>query len=64
MFDKVKAIEANFDAHDLNISEENKIIIWNEVDVCILVISFRAVAKIHIEIIHCFLFFMTNRMLK
>lgn len=33
---KVHAIEANFDAHDLNISEFNKQIIWNEVDVCII----------------------------
>lgn len=32
--DKVKAIEANFDAPDLNISDENKTVIWNEVDVC------------------------------
>lgn len=29
----VKAIEANFEAHDLNISQENKDIIWDEVDV-------------------------------
>lgn len=29
----VKAIEANFEAHDLNISQANKDIIWDEVDV-------------------------------
>lgn len=34
-FDKVKAVEANFDAHDLNISDENKNDIWNQVDVCL-----------------------------
>lgn len=36
LFAKVKAIDANFDAYDLNISEENKTIIWNEVDVRII----------------------------
>lgn len=36
VFNKVKAIEAKFDAHDLNIAEENQSILWNEVDVCIL----------------------------
>lgn len=35
VFHKVKAVEANFDASDLNISEENKSILWSEVDVCI-----------------------------
>lgn len=33
MIKNVKAIEANFEAHDLNISQENKDIIWDEVDV-------------------------------
>lgn len=36
VFNKVKAIEAKFDKHDLNISEENKSILWNEVNVCII----------------------------
>lgn len=30
---KVHAIEANFDSPDLSISEQNKQLIWNEVDV-------------------------------
>lgn len=33
VFNKVKAVEAKFDTHDLDISEENKSILWNEVDV-------------------------------
>lgn len=33
MIKNVKAIEANFEAHDLNISQANKDIIWDEVDV-------------------------------
>lgn len=38
VFNKVKAVEANFDAYDLNISDENKNGIWNEVDVRINVV--------------------------
>lgn len=34
VLEKVHAIEANFDAHDLNISESNKQLLWNDVDVC------------------------------
>ncbi|XP_055307131.1 fatty acyl-CoA reductase 1-like isoform X2 [Sitodiplosis mosellana] len=35
----VKAIEANFEAHDLNISQGNKDIIWNEVDIVFNVVA-------------------------
>lgn len=34
-FNKVKAIEAKFDTHDLDINDENKCILWDDVDVCI-----------------------------
>lgn len=40
MIKNVKAIEANYEAHDLNISQDNKDRIWNEVDVRDAVVGF------------------------
>lgn len=48
----VRAIEANFEAHDLNISQENKNIIWDEVDVrdVVCFVEYRT------SFVHCFFF--------
>lgn len=49
----VRAIEANFEAHDLNISQENKNIIWDEVDVRDVV----CFVEYQTSFVHCSFFF-------
>lgn len=51
----VRAIEANFEAHDLNISQENKNIIWDEVDVRDVV----CFVEYQTSFVHCVSFFDT-----
>lgn len=51
----VKAIEANFEAHDLNISQENKDIIWDEVDVrdiCLFSQASKKALSIPLSLLH------------